>query len=198
LFLVLGPLSSPPALPCPFSRSVLAARRRTLTRKRRPSFFRARRRSRLHAHRRRTRDRARRGPSRLVASRTRRVGRPRSYAQPAVSRIQRCVRPSLGGDRSTEPPRFTQISVFGRGRLRVVIDGSSSCVLPVSDIFAPMPSEAPIRANNYEVKTCGKDWPPLRIRIRIHPLLFIPIKPILSCAGAGRCVLPALPAARSR
>jgi hypothetical protein len=65
-------------------------------------------------------------------------------------------------------------------------------------MFASLPSEPPIRANEYEVKTCGKASLRLRIRIRIHPFHAMHTNQILSCAGAGKRVRLALRAARSR
>jgi hypothetical protein len=64
--------------------------------------------------------------------------------------------------------------------------------------FKSLSFEAIIWASKYRTETCRNNSLRLHIRIRIQSLLVIHINSILSCAGTGRYVLLALPAARSR
>jgi hypothetical protein len=83
-------------------------------------------------------------------------------------------------------------------RRAIVRPGCSSCVLPVSVEFEALLFAAPLCADKHETGTSSKNPLRLHIRIRIYPLSVIHINSILSCASAGRCVLPALQGVRSR
>jgi hypothetical protein len=107
------------------------------------------------------------------------------------------VRPPLGG-RPTESPALSRSASLVVAAYAPRTTDPPPTFPRGSDEFKLLSFEVIIYASKHRTETCRKDSLRLPIRIRIHSLLVIHTNSILSCAGTDRCVLLALPAARSR